>query len=100
MATTITSGGSASIGAIIADVDVKLEGSIEARFEYSWDTTVRYERNITRGKYGNARYGTWGKKAYWEKYYQLPTCKKTQRSTGTADVVTNSEGWKFWETSS
>ncbi|AZM60578.1 MULTISPECIES: hypothetical protein [unclassified Streptomyces] len=98
VATKITTGGGASVSGIVAVA--KAEVSRESVKEVSWDTQHQYRRDIHRNKYGNAQFGSWGHYVKWQKYYQLPNCKKTQISYGTADVANKTVGFKFWETSS
>jgi hypothetical protein len=96
--TKITAGGGVSVSGIVAEA--KIEVSRESVKEISWETQHQYRRNITRNKYGNAQYGSWGHNVKWQKYYQLPNCRKTQISYGTAEIANQTVGFRYWETSS
>ncbi|MEV1054067.1 hypothetical protein [Streptomyces sp. NPDC049887] len=96
--TAITAGGGVTVSGIVAEA--KIEVSRESVAAVSWDTQHQFRRDVTRGKYGNAQYGSWGHSVKWQKYYQLPNCKKTQVTHGTADIANTTIGFKYWETSS
>lgn len=98
VATKITVGGGVSVSGIVAEA--KAEVSRESVKEVSWETQHQYRRDISRNKYGNAQFGSWGHHVKWQKHYQLPNCKKTQISYGEADVANKTVGFKYWETSS
>ncbi|MDQ0847900.1 hypothetical protein [Streptomyces sp. V1I6] len=96
--TKITAGGGVTVSGIVAEAKVGV--SRESVKEVSWDTQHQFRRDITRNKYGNAQHGSWGHNVKWQKYYQLPNCRKTQITYGTADVANKTIGFRYWETSS
>ncbi|MCH0542356.1 hypothetical protein I3F58_22945 [Streptomyces sp. MUM 203J] len=92
-------GGVAGVSADFVVLEAKAEVSASATKAVTWDTSHQYRRNISRGKYGNVQYGSWGHTATVEKYYQLPDCRKSQRSTGWVKVANEKVGFRYWETS-
>ncbi|WP_432055005.1 hypothetical protein [Streptomyces sp. bgisy022] len=98
VATKITAGAGVTVSGIVAEAKAEVSG--DSVKEISWETQHQYRRDIKAKKYGNARFGSWGHYVKWQKYYQLPNCKKTQISYGTANVANKTIGFKYWETSS
>ncbi|OEJ95184.1 hypothetical protein [Streptomyces thermolilacinus] len=96
VATSITGTGGVSVNFAVAEA--KAEVSVGAQVEVSWGTDHQYRRNVTAKKFGNAQYGSWGHSATWEKYYELPNCQKSQRTTGGVKVANKAVGFKYWET--
>ncbi|MFB7345753.1 hypothetical protein ACWEP8_38585 [Streptomyces hydrogenans] len=92
--------GTAGVTAKFAVAEAKVEISRESATEVSWGTNYQFEHDITRGKYGSTQYGSWGHNATWEKYYELPSCAKSQRTSGAVKIVNTSMGFRYWETSS
>ncbi|MFF6789116.1 hypothetical protein ACFY9C_08565 [Streptomyces filamentosus] len=90
--------GTAGVSVGFAVAEAKAEISRESTTEVTWGTDHRFRRNITSGKYGNTQHGSWGHNAKWEKYYELPNCSKSQRTTGTVKIANNSIGFRYWET--
>ncbi len=97
VSTTVSGTGGVTVG--FAVVEAKAEASGEATASVTWGSSHRYQRDIARNKYGHVQYGSWGHTATWEKYYQLPNCKKTQRKTGPVKIVNKETGYRYWETS-
>lgn len=91
--------GTAGVSVSFVVGEAKAEISREATNEVSWGTEHQYRRNISSGKYGNTQYGSWGHNATWEKYYELPSCAKSQRTSGTVKIANSSIGFRYWETS-
>ncbi|MEU3205358.1 hypothetical protein ABZ702_16040 [Streptomyces cyaneofuscatus] len=95
----VTVTGGATVKGVIAEA--KLEVSAALGKDTTTTTGHGYKRKISSNKkYGNMRYGSWGKQVKWRYYYETPNCKKTTRSSGTAKLVSNAHGWKYWETAS
>lgn len=92
--------GTAGVTVDFAVSQAKAEVSRESVKEVSWGTDHQYRRNITSGRYGNTQYGSWGHSATWEKYYELPNCRKSQRTSGGVKVVNKAVGFRYWETRS
>ncbi|MFG3410295.1 hypothetical protein [Streptomyces sp. NPDC048142] len=86
-----------SVGYLVAEA--KAEISLGSEKSVSWGTDHQYRRDISKGKYGHVQYGSWGHSARWEKYYELPNCKKTQRSSGPVKIVNRETGFRYWQTS-
>ena len=59
-------------------------------------TTHAYERKITKGKFGNVRYVSWGKRVAWKKKERLD-CSVAVLAKGVIRFPAQKEGW-FWET--
>ena len=97
-ATTVSGGAGMTVNMIVAEV--KADASGNATKSTSWGTGYSYTRDIPSGKYGNVQYGTWGHSVAWERYYELPNCTKTQRTTGTAKVANTAHGYRYWSTNS
>ncbi|WP_231626421.1 hypothetical protein [Streptomyces apocyni] len=94
---TLSGTSSISVSYLIAEAKQEVDyGSTKTA---SWGSEHQYRRNISKGKYGNVQYGSWGHTARWERYYELPNCKKSQRSSGPAKVMNNHVGFKYWQTS-
>ncbi|MGW6555274.1 hypothetical protein ACWGBV_34030 [Streptomyces sp. NPDC055051] len=94
--TTIS--GSAGVSVSFAVAEAKAEISRESTTEVSWGTEHKFRRAIRSGMYGNTQHGSWGHNANWEKYYELPNCAKSQRTTGTVKIANNYIGFRYWET--
>lgn len=92
--------GTAGVTVDYAVAQAKVEVSAEAAKEVSWGSDHSYRRNISGKKYGNTQYGSWGHSATWEKYYELPNCRKSQRTSGKVKVVNKAVGFRYWESSS
>ncbi|MFG2968370.1 MULTISPECIES: hypothetical protein [unclassified Streptomyces] len=90
-----------SVKAIVAKAKVSVSASVTA----SVSVTVghQFSHDITKGKYGNAQYGSWGYKVAFTKkkvsYNGYGYCS-THTSHGTAILPTTATGWKYWETKS
>ncbi|MFD3482015.1 hypothetical protein [Streptomyces sp. NPDC058665] len=92
--------GTVGVTAKAAVAEAKAEVSAGAAVKTSWNTKHSYSHKISRNKYGNVQYGSWGHTARVEKYLTLPNCKKSQRKTGTAKISNSKQGFRYWETSS
>ncbi|MET7507612.1 hypothetical protein [Streptomyces albidoflavus] len=97
-ATKITAGGGVTVKGIVAEA--KAEVSRESVKEVEWGTQHQFRRDIAKKKYGNAQHGSWGHYVKWKKYYELPSCKKSQVTYGTANVANKTIGFRYWETKS
>ncbi|WP_411079679.1 hypothetical protein [Streptomyces sp. cmx-18-6] len=98
--TSTTVGGKVGVEATFAVGQAKAEISRDTEKSVSWSTTHTYKRKIASKKYGNVQYGSWGHTATWEKYYELPNCKKTQRTTKAVKLANKKVGFRYWETKS
>lgn len=98
VSTTVSASGSYSVNGIIEEAKIEISASLTA----SVTTTVghTYSHNITAGKYGNMRYGSWGEHVNWEYWRDNSTCTSTRLGYGTANIANTAVGWKYWETSS
>ena len=100
--TTVSATGTVSAGASISGIVASAKVDVSASITKSVAITVghSYEHNITSGKYGNMRYGSWGYKLAWKYKYIYSNCDTVTKSYGTAKVPTGAVGWRYWETSS
>jgi hypothetical protein len=96
LAATATVATGVTVGGVVAEARVDVSASITA----SATITIghSYTRTITSGKYGNARYGSWGYNIAWTRYHNFSNCQSTVVSTGTGKMTTASLGWKYGET--
>ena len=95
---SMTVGAEADLGAVIAKAKVSVSATLSA----SVGITIghSYTHDITKNKYGNMQYGSWGKQVNWKKQQTLANCSTKVLASGTARIPTSSIGWKYWETSS
>ncbi|MFD7279195.1 hypothetical protein ACFV80_19670 [Streptomyces sp. NPDC059862] len=78
-----------------AQVSTKITGTVGVT------TGHTYTREISRNKYGNLQYGSWGYKVTWKKYKASGNgCDGVEIGHGTATLPTKATGWKYWETKS
>lgn len=98
VSTTVSASGSYSISGIITTVKVEVSSSATS----SVTTTVghTYSHNISAGKYGNLKYGSWGDSISWKRWRRNGDCTATVIGHGTARVANTAVGWKYWETNS
>lgn len=94
----VTAGASSEVGAVLAKAKVEVSASLT--LTNSSTVTNNYSHPITKGKYGNAQYVSWGRTVNWKKFYIDAKCKTTTKATGTIKFPAASEGWYYWETSS
>lgn len=94
----VTAGAESEVGAILAKAKVSVSASLTKT--NSTSTTHTYRHTITRGKFGNARYVSYGKVIKWTKSRILPNCKTTYLASGTIRFPSKTEGWYYWETNS
>ncbi|PRY12189.1 hypothetical protein [Kineococcus rhizosphaerae] len=94
----VTAGTSAEVDAVLAKAKVEISASLTKT--NSTSATNTYTRNITAGKFGNARYVSYGRTVSWYRGYISPTCTVVKTSSGTIRFPSTSEGWYYWETSS
>lgn len=95
---TLSVGAEISVDALVTSVKAQVTASATK----SRTTTIghEYSRNIDRGKYGNMKYGSWGRKVAWQKVRYNRDCTTTVLDTGTGRVPTRAVGWRFWHTNS
>lgn len=94
----VTAGAESEVGAVLAKAKVSISASLT--LSNSTSATNSYTQKITAGKYGNARYVSWGQTVSWKKYRDNATCTTTYLSAGTIRFPSTKEGWYYWETSS
>jgi hypothetical protein len=96
---TVSSSVEVDVSEIVASAKVSVSASVTGAIGISVGHS--YSHDITKNKYGNLQYGTWGYKVNWEKTRTNGNCKgETVLASGTATLPTSSLGWKYWETSS
>lgn len=90
----VTAGVESEVGAVLA----KAKASISASLTRSQSTAVivSYTKKIPKGKFGNLRYVSYGKKVKWKKYRYDNSCQKYLVSQGTIKFPTKAEGWYYW----
>jgi hypothetical protein len=93
----VVAGAESEVGAVLAKAKVTISAAVE-KTNYT-GTTNTYTHRIKAGKYGNARYVSWGKRVHWRKYRNNANCTSTFLGSGTIDFPTTTEGWFYWETS-
>lgn len=94
----VTAGAESEVGAIFAKAKVSVSASLTKT--NSTTTTHTYSHKISKGKYGNVKYVSWGKKVTWKKSRVNPNCTTTVLGSGSINFPSTSEGWYYWETSS
>jgi hypothetical protein len=94
----VVAGAETEVGAVLARATAHLSASL-ARTN-STASTNTYERHISRDKYGNARYVSWGQEVAYKKFRINRDCSRTTVATGRIQYPSNSEGWYYWETES
>lgn len=62
---SVTAGTESEVGAVLARAKVSISGTLST--SKSTSATNTYSRTITAGKYGNARYVSWGKSVSYRK---------------------------------
>lgn len=96
--TSVSATGSYSVGGIVAQAKIEVSGSLTQSVAISVGHT--YSRNITAGRYGNMKYGSWGQRVGWRYLVDKSDCKTYTISSGTAYIPTAAVGWRYWETTS
>lgn len=96
--TSVSATGSYSVGGIVAQAKIEVSGSLTQSVAISVGHT--YSRNITSGRYGNMKYGSWGQKVGWRYLIDRSNCTTGVISSGTAYIPTAAVGWRYWETTS
>lgn len=96
----VTAGAETEVGAVLAKAKVSISASLTKT--NTTTTTHTYRHTISSTKYGHAQYVSWGKNVSWRKY-QIYTgsggaCAVRTLATGKIKFPTNSEGWRYWET--
>lgn len=86
---------SAEANGIFASARIEISASLTT--STSLEVSHTYSHNITAGRYGNAQYGSWGKRFFWGHYQDTPQCTTIKLSGGTAYMPTRSVGWNYWE---
>lgn len=97
VSTSVTGTTAVTADFVVAQAKAEISGTAARSNSASWSGS--YTRSIAAGKYGNVQYGVWGHNATWERYYELPDCRKTQRTSGSTKISNSSEGFRYWETS-
>ncbi|WLW54850.1 hypothetical protein [Streptomyces sp. YU58] len=102
---TLSATASASTDVSVKAIVAKAKVTVSASVTTSVTVTVghQFTHDITKGKYGNAQYGSWGYKVGFTKkktsYNGYGYCS-VHTTKGTAVLPTSSTGWKYWETKS
>ena len=94
----VVAGAETEVGAVLARATAQLSTSL-ARTN-STASTNTYERRISKDKYGNARYVSWGQDVSYQKFRINRDCSRTTLATGRIQYPSNAEGWYYWETAS
>lgn len=94
----VTVGAESEVGAVLARAKVSVSGSLT--LSNSTTATNTYHQDISRGKYGNARYVSWGKEVSYVKTRLNANCTSTKLASGKIKYPSTSEGWTYWETNS
>jgi hypothetical protein len=92
----VTAGASAELSGVLASAQVSISASLTRTNSSS--VTNNYSHVITPGRFGNAKYVSYGRTVYWKKYWKAANCTNTYMGSGTINFPTNSEGWYYWET--
>ena len=94
----VVAGSSAEVGAVLAKAKLEISASLGK----SNTTSVinAYSHPITRRKYGNVRYVSYGKQVHWYRGYVKPDCSVVTTASGDIRYPTPTEGWYYWETKS
>lgn len=95
---SVSGTGSYEVGGIIAKAKVEISASLTQTVSISGTHTFTHA--ITAGKYGNAQYGSYGKKVTWRRYQDNSNCTTTLIASGTAFIPTNTVGFRYWESAS
>ena len=70
----------------------------------STTTTHTYSHKISSNRFGNARYVAYGKTVTWKKWQIYTTsgggCGVRTLKTGKIKFPMQTEGWRYWETTS
>jgi hypothetical protein len=91
-------GAETEVGAVLARATAHLSTSLAKT--NSTASTNTYERHISRDKYGNAKYVSWGEEVAYKKFRINRDCSRTTLATGRIQYPSESEGWYYWETGS
>lgn len=94
----VVAGAEAEVGAVLARATASLSRSLAS--SNSTASTNTYERHISRDKYGNARYVSWGQEVSYQKFRINRDCTRTTLASGKIQYPSESEGWYYWETGS
>lgn len=94
----VVAGAESEVGAVLAKAKVSISASLTKTNTTA--TTHTYERKITKGKFGNVRYVTWGKRVAWKKKKERLDCSVAVLSKGVIRFPAQKEGWFYWETNS
>lgn len=94
----VVAGAESEVGAVLAKAKVSISASLMKT--NTTETTHTYERKITKGKYGNVKYVTWGKRVAWKKKKERLDCTVATLAKGVIKFPAKKEGWYYWETNS
>lgn len=92
----VVAGAESEVGAVLAKAKVSVSASLTK--SQSTEVVHSYEHKIPKGKYGNVRYVSWGKKIRWKKYRYNSSCKQILIRKGTINFPRQAEGWYYWTT--
>lgn len=95
---SVTATGSYSVSDIISEI--KIEVSSNTTSSTTTTTGHAYSRNVTAGRYGNLKYGSWGNRVHWARYERTPQCTTVTLASGWINAPTTAVGWDYWETTS
>lgn len=98
LSTTASVTAGATVGGIVAQA--KVEVSAQATKSNGITIGHTYSHKVPKGRYGHLQYGSWGHKVSWRYGKITPSCTSRQLATGSASVVNQSEGWRWWHTAS
>lgn len=94
----VVAGAESEVGAVLAKAKVSISASLTKT--NTTQTTHTYERRITKGKFGNVRYVSWGKRVAWKKKKERLDCSVAVLAKGVIRFPAQKEGWFYWETNS
>ena len=94
---SVQSNVAASIG-VSNIVDASISAGASTASEYSTGQTWVYQHDITPGRFGNMRFGSYGWETNVRMYKIVPPCRTTTVASGWAKLPSNSWGYYYWET--
>jgi hypothetical protein len=98
VAAEVVAGAESEVGAVLARARAHVSASLAT--SNSTSSTNTYERRISRDKYGNARYVSWGQDVSYTKVRVNADCSRTTLAKGRIKYPSTVEGWYYWETDS
>lgn len=93
----VTTGSDLEVNAVLASARLKVDATLTK--ENTTTSTNAYERNITPGRYGNARYDSIGRRVNYTKQQFINSCRQIVTvARGTIKYPSQTrEGWYYWE---